>query len=133
MFLECEGFKAEVVDAQQDSIVASVVWAERKVIPEIFLIRRSDAAILRVAVPRALKPALTDINCEAVRRNALALNNVVILGVFPTEFRKDSNIGSRCLRDGARPASAGSLRIFKRGLIGVDIGEYELPKRDWFN
>jgi hypothetical protein len=133
MFVECEAFKTEVIDAHQDSIVASVVWADRKAIPEIFLIRRSDVAILRLAVPRELKPALADINCDAVRRYALTLNNVVILGVFPANFKKEANIGSRCLRDGARPASPGSLRIFKQGLIGVDFGEYDLPKRRWFN
>jgi hypothetical protein len=132
MVLECESLKDEVIDARHDSIVASVVWQDQKLL-EIFLIRRSDMAISRLAVPFPLKGPLANLNCEAVRRHALSLNNVVVLGLMPTAFRKDANFGARSLRDGMTPAWPGSLRVFKPGLIGIDIGEYKLPRPDWFN
>ena len=49
------------------------------------------------------------------------------------EFLSIEAFGGRPLKDSASPAEFGAIRRFGPGMIGVDIGEFELADRLWFN
>ena len=116
----------------RDSAVASVVWKAEK-LDRIILIRRSDAWMAVVDVPQDIRADLRLFDRDAVGRKGMALTIAVMWALPDMEFLSMQAFGGRPLRDGASPAEFGAIRHFAPGMIGVDIGEFELVNRRRFN
>jgi len=116
----------------RDSAVASVVWKAEK-LDRIILIRRSDAWMAVVDVPQEIRADLLLFDRDAVGRKGMALTIAVMWALPDMEFLSMQAFGGRPLRDGASPAEFGAIRHFGPGMIGVDIGEFELVNRRRFN
>ncbi|WPP02772.1 hypothetical protein [Methylocella tundrae] len=115
-----------------DSAVASVVWKAEK-LDRIILIRRSDAWMAVVDVPQEIRADLRSFDRDAVGRKGMALTIAVMWALPDMEFLSMEAFGGRPLRDGASPAEFGAIRHFGPGMIGVDIGEFDLANRRRFN
>jgi hypothetical protein len=115
-----------------DSAVASVVWNAEK-LDRIILIRRSDAWMGVVDVPQDIRADLRLFDRDAVGRKGMALTIAVMWALPDMEFLSMQAFGGRPLRDGASPAEFGAIRHFGPGMIGVDIGEFELTNRGRLN
>ena len=116
----------------RDSAVASVVWKAEK-LDRIVLIRRSDAWMAAVEIPQEIRADLRSFDRDAVGRKGMALSIAVLWALPDIEFLSIEAFGGRPLRDGASPAEFGAIRHFGPGMIGVDIGEFELANRRRFN
>ena len=116
----------------RDSAVASVVWKAEK-LDRIVLIRRSDARMAAVEIPQEIRADLRSFDRDAVGRKGMALSIAVLWALPDMEFLSIEAFGGRPLRDGASPAEFGAIRHFGPGMIGVDIGEFELANRRRFN
>jgi hypothetical protein len=116
----------------RDSAVASVVWKAEK-LDRILLIRRSDAWMAAVEIPQEIRADLRSFDRDAVGRKGMALSIAVLWALPDMEFLSIAAFGGRPLRDGASPAEFGAIRHFGPGMIGVDIGEFELADRQRFN
>lgn len=116
----------------RDSAVASVVWKAEK-LDRIILIRRSDAWMAVVDVPQEIRADLRSFDRDAVGRKGMALTIAVMWALPDMEFLSMQAFGGRPLRDGASPAEFGAIRHFGPGMIGVDIGEFELMNRRRLN
>jgi hypothetical protein len=110
----------------RDTVVASVCWHEDRLF-FIVVVRRSDAALAFVEVPRQLASELAHFNVDAVVAHAVALRAAVVAALPQLKFRPDAEVGDTPMRDGETPARLGAVRHFTGGeAFGVDVGEFEL-------
>ena len=115
-----------------DSAVASVVWKKER-LDGILMVPRSDAFVSALEIPANIRNDLRSLDREAVARNAMALQLAVVWALPDIEFSSVKGFGASPLRDGASPAEFGAIRHFAPRIVGVDIGEFQLPIRRMFN
>jgi len=112
--------------AGKDSVIASVAWRKEELY-RIALIRRSDAGVALLEIPRDVRDGMRFFDSDAVKMRAALFARLVSCALRNIEFQKPGEFGMEAVRDGATPAELGSIRRLARQVVGVDLGEFELP------
>lgn len=111
-----------------DRAIATIAWRLEELY-RIVLVRRSDGAVALIDVPEELQEELLLFSRGAVLRNGVALQAAVRWAIPDAKYSREMELGKAGLSNGATPAELGSLRRFSSLVVGVDIGEFDLPFR----